>query len=352
MDARTILEEVYVEYLACSVGAVTATELARLSGGQLSHDQITRALAGPAHGARELWARVKPLVRAAEAETAGHGVLIVDDTIIAKPHSDESALVGWHFDHTQGRAVKGINLLTLFWQGASTRLPVGYALVQKRAATPGERPKPITDKNTLFRDLARQAKANTLSFRAVLADSWFASEANMELVHRELKRTFVFAVKGNRLAVRREEDRRTTPWTRIDALVLEEDTPCAVWLRGLDFPVTVLRHRHQNVDGSAVDVYFVTNELGLSGSDLLALYQKRWSVECYHKSLKQNAAAGRAPLWSVRTLANHLWASLCAYARWEALQLKTKLGHFALRNKVRFAAQQAALTAFRNLSTA
>ena len=25
MDARTILEEVYVEYLACSVGAVTAT---------------------------------------------------------------------------------------------------------------------------------------------------------------------------------------------------------------------------------------------------------------------------------------------------------------------------------------
>ena len=292
MDARTILEEVYVEYLACSVGAVTATELARLSGGQLSHDQITRALAGPAHGARELWARVKPLVRAAEAEAAGHGVLIVADTIIAKPHSDESALVGWHFDHTQGRAVKGINLLTLFWQGASTRLPVGYALVQKRAATPGERPKSITDKNTFFRDLARQAKANTLSFRAVLADSWFASEANMELVHRELKRTFVFAVKGNRLAVRREEDRRTTPSTRIDALVLEEDTPCAVWLRGLDFPVAVLRHRHQNVDGSAVDVYFVTNELGLSGSDLLALYQKRWSVECYHKSLTQNAAAG------------------------------------------------------------
>lgn len=45
---------------------MTATELARLSSGQLSHDQITRALAGPAHGAHELWAKVKGLVRAAE----------------------------------------------------------------------------------------------------------------------------------------------------------------------------------------------------------------------------------------------------------------------------------------------
>ena len=352
MDARTILEEVYVEYLACSVGAVTATELARLSGGQLSHDQITRALAGPAHGARELWAKVKPLVRAAEAEAAGQGVLIIDDTIIAKPHSDESELVGWQFDHTVNRAVKGLNLLTLFWQGANARLPVGYALVQKQAPAPGERPKPVVDKNTLFRGLARQARANTLSFRAVLADSWFASEANMELVHGELKTTFVFALKGNRLAVRAAHNRRTTPWTRIEDLGLEEDTPCAVWLRGIDFPVAVLRHRHKNVDGSAVDVYFVTNELGLSGTDLLALYQKRWSVEVYHKSLKQNAALARAPLWSVRTLTNHLWASLCAYARWEALRMKTALNHFALKAKVRFAAQQAALSAFRKLSTA
>lgn len=85
MGARTILEEVYVEYLACLVVTLTATELARLSGSQLSHDQITRALAGPAHGARELWAQVKLLVRAAEQEAAGEGMLIVDGTILHKP---------------------------------------------------------------------------------------------------------------------------------------------------------------------------------------------------------------------------------------------------------------------------
>ena len=92
MDARMIFEAVYVEYLACSLGAVTATELARLSGGQLSHDQITRALPGPAHGARELWAPgqaawwAPPRAEAAMAKV----VLIIDDTILAKPHSEES----------------------------------------------------------------------------------------------------------------------------------------------------------------------------------------------------------------------------------------------------------------------
>ena len=121
---------------------MAATELARLSGGQLSHDQITRALAGPAHGARELWAKVKPLGRAAaERAAAGQGVLNIEDTILAQPHSDESELVGWHFDHTVNRTVKGLNLLTLFWQGATARLPVGYALVRKAAPAPGERPK-------------------------------------------------------------------------------------------------------------------------------------------------------------------------------------------------------------------
>ena len=142
MDARTILEAVDVECLACSVGAMMATELERLSGGQLSHDQITRALAGPADGARELWAKVKPLVRAAEREAAGQGVLIIDDTILAKPHSDESEIVGWHFDHTDNRAVKGINLLTLFWQGASTRLPVATRWCKSESPRPASGPSP------------------------------------------------------------------------------------------------------------------------------------------------------------------------------------------------------------------
>ena len=39
------------------------------------------------------------------------GVLIFDDTIQAKPHTDENELICWHYDHIQDRTVKRINLL-------------------------------------------------------------------------------------------------------------------------------------------------------------------------------------------------------------------------------------------------
>ena len=38
-------------------------------------------------------------------------------------------------------------------------------------------------------------------------------------------------------------------------------------------------------------MYLVTNNLELSSDDFETLYKKRWSVEEYHKSIKQNASA-------------------------------------------------------------
>ena len=357
MNARTILEEVYVEYVASALGPATAKELARLSGGELSHDQITRALGGAEHGARELWARVKPLVRAQERAGQAEGaVLVVDDTIIPKPHSQESEVVGWWFDHCEGRPVKGINLLTLFWQSEALRVPVGFAVVRKQApSAPGARPTTAVDKNTLFRALLQQARANALPFCAVLADVWFASEANLELIAQGLGATFVFALKANRQAapwVAAQSRREVRSWQAVGAMALEEERPRRAWLRGVNFPVALLRHRYTNADGSGALIHLCTNAPELSGEQILALQKRRWSVEVYHKSLKQNAAAGRAPLWSVRATLNHLWASLCAYVRWERLRLRHHSNHFALKARIRLAAQQSALCAFRALSSA
>lgn len=360
MERRKILEEVYVEYLASSLGPTTAAELSRLSNGALSHDQITRALAGEEHGSRELWAVVKPLVRKRSLADEQRGAVVsIDDTIILKPHSDESEVIGWYFDHTENRCVKGVNLVTLFWEsnpagaGGPVRLPVGYEVVRKDPPQePGGRATVRVDKNTLVRGLLRQAKANGVPFETVLSDCWFASEETLEMIHHELGSRFVFALKGNRLAVPVDENRRQAKWKRLTELGLEEDCARVVWLRGLSFPVAVVRHRYRNVDGSVVDVFLCTNDVELSAEQILTLQKRRWSIEVYHKSLKQNAGAARAPLWSVRTLLNHLWASLCAYVRWERLKLRKNLNHFALKAKIRLAAQKRALEAFRELSNA
>lgn len=60
-------------------------------------------------------------------------------------------------------------------------------------------------------------------------------------------------------------------------------------------------------------------------------YQKLWQVEVIHKSLKSNAAFAKSPAHGVRTKANHLFASIVAVSKLEALKIRTKLNHFALR---------------------
>ena len=72
--------------------------------------------------------RSSPLVREIEQDD---GVVIVDDTIQAKPHTDENDLICWHYDHSQNRSVKGINLLNCVYHADGVSLPVTYELIRK-----------------------------------------------------------------------------------------------------------------------------------------------------------------------------------------------------------------------------
>jgi hypothetical protein len=106
------LFDIYTDYLICSFGLTTATGLARLLDGEISHDQVTRLLSSPAKTGADLWRVVKPLVRQVESED---GVLIFDDSIEERPHTDENASVCWHWDQAKERNVKGINFITAFY---------------------------------------------------------------------------------------------------------------------------------------------------------------------------------------------------------------------------------------------
>ena len=122
------LLDLYSDYLLASCGPVTATGLSALVDGKLSHDQITRFLSGPAPTAKTWWLLVKPLVRRVQSEDA---VLIIDDTIIEKPHTDENELVCWHYDHSKGRNVKGINVVSALYRAGELSLPVACEAVEK-----------------------------------------------------------------------------------------------------------------------------------------------------------------------------------------------------------------------------
>ena len=80
---------------------------------------------------------------------------------------------------------------------------------------------------------------------------------------------------------------------------------------------------------------------------MTAIYRKRWNVEPYHKSLKQNASLEKSPTQTVTTQSNHLFATLLAYIKLEWLRKTTKLNHFALKTKLYIAALHSAFDTLR-----
>ena len=57
------------------------------------------------------------------------GLLIIDDTIQEKPYTDENALISWHFDHTKGRTVKGVNILNCLYHAQALSISVAFEIV-------------------------------------------------------------------------------------------------------------------------------------------------------------------------------------------------------------------------------
>lgn len=333
---NTPLLDIYSDYLICSFGPTTATGLSALLAGSLSHDKITRFLSEEDFTSKDLWRLVKPLARKIQSEEA---VLIIDDSIEEKPYTDESELVCWHWDHCLNRTVKGINLLSALYHSQEVSLPIAFELIKKSAwetdKKTGKQKRfcPVS-KHTYFRQMVDTAIGNCLPFRYLLADTWFGSAENMVYLKQECQKDFIFPLKANRKVALSEQDKQQGVYVSVSSLLLEENTALAIWLEGVDFPLLLSRQVFTNKDGSQGVLYLVTSDLNLSALQMQTIYQKRWKVEVYHKSLKSNASFSKSPTRTIRTQSNHFFACLWAYVKLETLRLQTKLNHFAMKAKI------------------
>ena len=75
---------------------------------------------------------------------------------------------------------------------------------------------------------------------------------------------------------------------------------------------------------------------------LLTIYQKRWKVEEYHRSLKQNASLAKSPTRTPTTQTNHFVAALWTFTKLEMLKMRTKKNHYALKTQLYLSALQQA----------
>jgi len=342
--------ELYTDYLIASGNnVVTATGLSRALDGEIAHDRFTRMLREGAFDAQYLWQKVKRVVRQIESED---GCLIIDDTIIPKPHSDENEIVCWHYEHSQGRNVKGINLVNLLYYSKGIAIPVDFEVVRKGKvyinAEGKRRRKADKTKNELVREMLQRALTNRIPFRFVLMDSWFAAKENFEFITKKRKH-FIAALKSNRLFATSLEDKHQGKFIRVGDIELQDKKAVRGYLKGYDKEVLLIRCIFTNKDGRTAMLHLVCSDTSLPSQKVVAIYQKRWKVEEYHKSLKSNAALAKSPTKKVVTQISHLVMSMVAVLKLECLKIKHNLNHFALRAKILIKANMAALAELQRL---
>lgn len=338
------LLDIYTDYLISQNHKATSTGLSQVLDGEVSHDQVTRFLSRNQYDSSNLWHMTKPTIRKIETE---EGVLSLDDSISEKPYTDENDIVCWHYSHAKGRVIKGINLLSCMVRYGDVALPIGYEIIEKTChysdlETHQEHRKSWVTKNVLFRGLIQQACDNHVKFQYVLADNWFASKDNMGFVHTTLNKRLIFGIKSNRTVALSAMDKKRGRFQQVRHLTLEADHALKVYLKGVNFPVQLQKKVFKNENGTVGVLYLVTDDLTIDADRMYQVYQKRWRIEEYHKSIKQNASLSRSPTRTVQTQSNHIFASIVAYVKLEKLKLKTGMNHFALRYKLILKANQMA----------
>jgi DDE superfamily endonuclease len=350
------LLDIYTDYLLSSFGATTATGLSRLLP-ELSHDQITRFLSQQPLSDRDLWKIVKPQVRAVQSPEA---CLILDDSVEEKPYTDESELISWHYDHSQGRTVKGINLLSALYLSHEVSLPVAFELIQKTLlATDSKTGKDKWVSPVTKNELARQMIASVVKMiasvvkkqipvRYVLADVWFCAADNMVFIKNTAHKEFIFPLKSNRRVALSVTDKQRGCWKALSSLDFPPSACLTLYLEGVPFPLVVAREVFINEDGQEGALVLCSSDVSLSRCALFTIYQKRWKVEEYHKSLKSNAALAKSPTKLPHTQHNHVFASIVAFIKLESYRTATHLNHFALKAKLYHSAIQ---SAFQQLQT-
>ena len=261
----------------------------------------------------------------------------------------------WDYDHSKGRYVKGINFVTSLYSNHRVSLPVGFQLIAKtenyidKKTQKEERRSPVS-KNEIAGGLIEQAIGNQLAFRLCLFDPWFASAENMIFIKHEQEREFICPLKTNRKVAVSLEAKIQGQFQSVETLEVEEGATREIYLEAVDVPLLVVRQVFTNEAGSQGILYLVASDTTLGFDDLTTSYQRRWRVECYHTSLKQNVSLAKSPTHTQTTQTNHFFAALCGFIKLEMLKVATKTNHFAVKSKLYIKALHSAFDTLRELN--
>lgn len=84
-----------------------------------------------------------------------------------------------------------------------------------------------------------------------------------------------------------------------------EGRTMSVYLKQYDNPILIGEQGLKNRDGSLGMLYLASSDLNLNYTSFTTIYEKRWKVEEFFRSIKNNAAFAKAPTKTLRTQLRH-----------------------------------------------
>jgi hypothetical protein len=305
MNPPKCRDEDYINFLIATPRQVSATEAARVQPEQErapAHDAFTRLLQRlePEPGA--LWREAQTQIR------LDHGLLVLDDSTLDKPYAKQMALVTRHWSGKHHAVVRGINLLTLLWTEGDRHVPCDYRIFDK--ARDG------LSKNDHFQALLREAHARGFTPACVVFDSWYAGLDNLKLV-RSFQWLWLTRLKANRHVNPDRQGLRP-----ISAVEIGEQGRI-VWLEGYGL---IRVFKIVATDGDIE--YWATNKTDMNELERVKWANFAWTIEHYHRGVKQYCLIERAQVRSGRAWRNHIGLCLRAFLRLESHCYHTGLTWF------------------------
>ena len=308
MNAPKMTDLDYITFLVAAPHVVSCTEAARVQPEEprrAAHDAVNRLLQRLEPATTPLWQEAELLV------DRTRGLLVIDDTTLDKPYARKIALVHRHWSGKHHRIVAGINLVTLVWNDDTHAVPCDYRLF--------DAPNDGDTKNDHFRAMLKTAQQRGFTPRYVCFDGWYSALENLKLI-RTFGWHFLTRLKHNRLV--NPDGKGNRPLAECDI----RNAGTRVHLKGYGF---ILVFRIDTPDGDTE--YWATSDELMTMDERSTTARQIWTIETYHRDLKQFCGVERCAVRSERAQRNHIGWALRTYLRLIWHEMETGHSRFATK---------------------